>query len=582
VKRFAFVLVALVYAPLALQAQPNPTPDNDATPDSPPAPENLEDEDSDEDEESEDEDEDEDGPETPPGSVTNLPQETDSPSVTGQADPDPDARQRQTDFMDTRLSFTCTHEDVLREADVLPSAPGFHCGRPNALGVLFFDNYDTRFSGFETLSHLALYSHWNENHWDIEGGFIVRFNELAEDNIRLADGGSYIRAAYWFDANREAKRTLALVAFPVSSDRMRLGYSYRISWGGSPEFFKANPDAPGSIGKNPESVPGAKLQFDDENFYAYLGVKSSLLLDPEINEKRSVGAIMAGVGADLTPMIRVEANGGAFDRGKNETEDVLGEPVILYGASAQVVVHQGMPVGSSIDYKLYRNEPESVARLFRREEYPGGISWLASVEGTLLGQTLKDPSTPGGTTTQIGFAADLNVRVKIEHTRLRLDVMTRDLAYILHSIPSLPTYWDFPETYTATPELFVAAGADQFFPGSDLTLGVVVGLDLPATLETPTAADIPGNMTDSTTLVIRNESSRSILPQGEPVAPIIAVKGSGRIDFGNHFAFLADLYYQYDPNTVRYDRTAPEGSFNRASFANFHQLGFNITMQARF
>ena len=71
-----------------------------------------------------------------------------------------------------------------------------------------------------------------------------------------------------------------------------------------------------------------------------------------------------------------------------------------------------MAVGSSIDYKLYRNEPESIARLFRKEEYPGGLSWLVSAEGTALMQTLKDPEMTGSTTTQIGFAADVNVRVK--------------------------------------------------------------------------------------------------------------------------------------------------------------------------
>jgi membrane peptidoglycan carboxypeptidase len=109
---------------------------------------------------------------------------------------------RSSDFMDTRLSFTCTHEDLFREPTVLPSAPGFRCGRPGQLGILFFENYDTRFSGYETLSHLALYKHYNVEHWDIEAGLVVRVNELAEDNIRLSDGGSYIRTAYWLDPRR--------------------------------------------------------------------------------------------------------------------------------------------------------------------------------------------------------------------------------------------------------------------------------------------------------------------------------------------------------------------------------------------
>jgi hypothetical protein len=486
------------------------------------------------------------------------------------------------EFMDTRLAFTCGDEDMLRDPTVLPSAPGFHCGRPNALGILFFDNYDTRFSGFETLSHVALYKHWTAGHWDIEGGFVILVNEFAEDNIRLTDGGSYIRAAYWFDQTRRDPQQLALVAFPVSADRMRLGYSYRISWGGSRELFKPNPDIPGSTGKNPNAVPGAKLQYENGRGYAYVGVKSTLLLDPVINEQRGVLAFLGGAGVDVTPNLRLEANGGFFDRGKNEAADVLGEPVYLWGASAQATLHSGMPVGSSIDYALYRNEPESIARLFAPETYPGGLSWLVSSEVTFLFQTLKDPAVAGGTKVQNGMAADLNLRVKLDTWRFRLDLMTRDLAYILHSIPSLPTYWDFPSDYQATNEYFAAVGVDAYLRGAGVLVGLTVGADRPATLTTPTAAQIPGNLTDATTLVVRDETNRSVLPAGTGVATVWALKGTLRKDFGPSFSALVDLFYQYDPNTVRYDRTMSSGSFTSAQFASFDQLGFDLTLQARF
>ena len=61
-------------------------------------------------------------------------------------------------FMDTRLAFTLTHENILaKPGETIPSAPGWRFGVPNSLGVLFFDNYDTRFSGFETLNHAIAY-----------------------------------------------------------------------------------------------------------------------------------------------------------------------------------------------------------------------------------------------------------------------------------------------------------------------------------------------------------------------------------------------------------------------------------------
>jgi hypothetical protein len=471
---------------------------------------------------------------------------------------------------------------MLRDPKVLPTAPGFHCGRPNTLGILFFDNYDTRYTGFETLTNLSLYKHWEGGHWDFEGGVVIRVNEFAEDNIRLSDGGSYVRATYWLDETRKDAQRLVLTTFPVSSDRMRLGYSYRISWGGSPEFFKANPDIPTSSGKNTNAVPGAKLQFEGGDYYAYVGVKSTLLLDPVINELEGTLAFLAGAGYDVNDLVHIDVNGGVFDRGKNEAEDVLGKPVTLVGVSAQLALHQGMAVGSSIDYALYRNDPLSIARLFAPEAYPGGLSWLASAEITYLSQTLKDPTSSGSTRAQAGMAGDLNVRVKLDYTSLRLDVMMRDLAYILHTIPSLPTYWDFPDSYTTTSEIFVAAGADQYFPSLGLTAGLTVGADRPATLTSPTAAGIPGNLTGSTTLVVRDETTRSVLPQGQDVALLYAVKASLRKQFGPAFAAIVDLYYQYDPNTVRYDRSSNLGAFNQAVFASFDQLGFDLTLQARF
>jgi hypothetical protein len=197
-------------------------------------------------------------------------------------------------------------------------------------------------------------------------------------------------------------------------------------------------------------------------------------------------------------------------------------------------------------------------------------------------QTLKDPSATGSTRTQMGFAADMNIRVKIDYTRLRFDLMTRDLAFILHSIPSLPTYWDFPDRFETSREIFAAVGVDHHFPGPQVTAGVTLGADMPATVRTPLAGDLPGNQTSSTTLVVRNESARSVLPEGEDRALTWALKGSVRVDIGPGFAALADIYFQYDPNTVRYERTSADGSFNRAEFARFEQLGFNLTLQTRF
>jgi hypothetical protein len=476
-------------------------------------------------------------------------------------------------FMDIRLNLTLTNENVFAEpGETIPSVPGWRFGRPNSLGTLFFDNYDTRFSGYETLSHAVLYKNYNMDVWEVEGALVLRINDLAERAIDLSDAGSYIRVARWFDPTRQEKHLVSFTAFPTSSDRMRLGYSYRLSWGGSPEYQRSR-----------AAVPGVKLQYEAGPFYMYVGGKSAVVLDRSTAEEEAVLAVLAGAGVDVTEMLRIEGNGGYFDRGGNELQDVISEKVRLYGASLQVALHHREPVTSSVDYKLYRNDPERAYHMFAKEEYPGGVSWLVAAEATILGQTLKDPEVSGGTTTQIGKAGDINARIKIDRTRLRADVQFRDLAFILHSTPSLPTYSDFPPEYERTADFFADVGIDQNIEGTGLTLGVIGGVDLPASLTTPTGV-IPGDMVEgegTSTAVIRNEGDITILPPGEDVLPQFALKFAGRLDFAESFAALADIYYSRDPNQTRLVREGPDDLLMR-EFGEFNQLGFNFTLQAKF
>ena len=334
-------------------------------------------------------------------------------------------------FMDVRLNLTLTNENVLVEpGDTIPNVPGWRFGRPSSLGVLFFDNYDTRFSGYETLSHLVLYKHHDSGHHEVEGGLVLRINNLAQNRINLSDAGTYLRYAYWFDKERKSPERISVTGFPTSSDRFRLGYSFRLSWGGSNVYRRSDSEK-----------PGIKIQYDGRNGYAFVGAKSSVLLDngKGKGEQVSVMGFLAGGGYDLTDMLRVEANLGIFDRGNNELSQYLNEKVLLVGASTQVSLHKGAPIGRSVDFALYRNDPERIRELFRRPVWESGTSWQIAAEATVIGQTLKDPEVDGGTTVQLGYAGDINARLRTGNFRYRLDLQARNAAFILHPTPSLPT-----------------------------------------------------------------------------------------------------------------------------------------------
>jgi hypothetical protein len=479
-------------------------------------------------------------------------------------------------FVDTRLSFTLTNENTFVEpGETNPSIPGWRFGRPNSLGTLFFDNYDTRFSGYETLSHGVLYKNYRKGHLEAEGGLVLRLNALTPTNISLSDAGSYLLVSYWNDPEHTDPTRYSVTVFPVSSDRMRLGYSYRLSWGGDDEWKTSN------------ARPGLKLQYDFKGGYAYVGAKSVVTLDRRTAEQVAQFSVLGGAGYDVTPMVRVEANGGFFDKGSNELADVDDQAVQMFGGSVQVAAHKGMPVQSSIDYKLYKNDPERIGRVFSKQKYPGGLSWLAMAEASLVGQALKDPHMTGTTRVQWGKAGDINVRVLLDRYRLRFDASYRDLAYVVHTVPSIPSFEDFRDDYEVSANYFASVGIDRNWDDK-LTLGVVAGVDMPATLRTPNGEGIPGvpNSGQSTAVVRLNPGAGSslliaILPEGEKAVPSFAGKVTAQYDFGEIFAAIAEAYYMYDPNSTRYRRSGPEDEFMFV-FGEFNQLGVNLTLQAKF
>src|SRR6185503_12215282 len=116
-------------------------------------------------------------------------------------------------FMDTRLAFTLTNENVLvQPGETIPSVPGWRFGTPNSLGVLFFDNYDTRYSGFETMSHAVMYRDFSKGHLQAEGAFVLRINEISEKTLDLSNAGAYITLSNWKDPTHKDPTRISLTA----------------------------------------------------------------------------------------------------------------------------------------------------------------------------------------------------------------------------------------------------------------------------------------------------------------------------------------------------------------------------------
>lgn len=488
------------------------------------------------------------------------------------------------DFVDTRLSFAFADDNVFANAgETTPNSPSARFGA-GIQNTQFYDNFNTKFSGFETLSNIALYKRLPSFFEGLttEAALTILVLEQPSGSITLQDNSSYIRLNYRPPGWNE-NEGLSFTGFPVSADRMRLGYAYRISWGGS-DVFTTRATAAG--------VPGAKLQLTRDKWYAYVGGKTALVLNDLIKEQETLYGVLGGAGWDPLETLRLEAGGGYFQKGIIPSLAAQGvhAPVNSAGVSAQAVYHVGVPVGTSVDFKLYKNDPDIYQRFFSPEQYPGGLSYSISLEGSYLTQTLSDPDVFGRTVPQAATAAALQARFKYNNWRFHVLALNRSLSFLQFAVPGLPPFSNFPAGTQLKPEMFVAVGADHNFSALHLTPGFIVGVQQPASFRSPDTVlggnNPPAGLTGTRTVVVRDVNTLSILPTscgGSDTCqarPIFSAKTTFRWDLSEAVAAVGEVYYTYDPNRTTFidDVTGVA----QPSFQKPHALGFNVLLQARF
>lgn len=495
---------------------------------------------------------------------------------------------RAGDFVDTRVTLLFTDDNVLaRPGETTPSNPGARFGFANSTNTQFYDNFNTKYSGFESLSNLVLYKQAPAYFEGLSTEaalaltlLLVRERPSTSDfnnAVAISDASSYVTLKYTPKGWDPAREGFSLTGFPLSADRFRLGYAYKISWGGSRTFPGAG-----------SSVPGAKLQFTkafnaDQIAYAFVGAKSTVILNDKIHEQEANYGVLAGLGGDLTSFLRLDVSGGWFQKGVNPLPSVLGAAVRADGVSGQLVYHHGVPVGTSVDFALYKNDPDLPGRFFRPEPYPGGFAITAAVEGSFLRQTLADPDVFGATKIQRAYAGALQVRAKYDYLRFNVLGLWRSLSFIQFNVPGFPPFQDFPKGTDLGDETFIAAGVDYYFPSLHLTPGITGGVQIPASFSTESSLggnNPPPGLSGRRTVVARDEGQFSILPTDGEVKLIGSVKATLRWDLSEYFAFVGEIYWTHDENRYTFRDSAEGVAEPTPEKADI--LGFNTMLQARF
>lgn len=498
------------------------------------------------------------------------------------------------DYVDTRVTFVFSDDNLLAgPGETLVNSPGPDFG-PREGNFFPFENLDTRDSGQETLTHLVLYRELPgfSDYLLTEAALVIRADLFGNGDVNFRDDGSYLKVTTSFgdpivnqreggEAHIEVPdRNLALTLFPFTSERFRLGYEYDLSWGDQGIFTELN-DRP---------VPALRLQFNDRWGYVFGGAKTTQQLqaaenprEPGNNELAAFYGVMGGFGFELTQGLMWEVGGGFFQSGTNRKPDVVGEDVNSGGVSTRVSYYRGIEPGTSIDFRLYQNTPELIdAYLSSTPEYVEGFGYLISLEGSYLTQTLGDPDVVGGTTAQAALAGAFNLDLSFGHYDIQVDVIYRDLAFILRNVPSLDPLNAFPDASEQDPEILAALGGEVYLEGPRLSPGFLLGLQLPAAYRglTPTLPNQTDINTGEQTVVVRNARNFEPLPPGEEVLPVVSAKLTLRWDLSPLISTTGQLVLANDPNQTRL--VDNEFGYATREFRDSQILGFAILTQARF
>jgi hypothetical protein len=282
-------------------------------------------------------------------------------------------------------------------------------------------------------------------------------------------------------------------------------------------------------------------------------------------------------------MFRVDVSGGFFQQGTFDQPGLVGEPVYTGGGSLRLALHDGMDVGPGADFRLYRNEPYAAEALAEESlaataasaaaaeagtELPSDLAWAVMLEGTILGQHVADLDTFGGSVIQPAYAAALQGKLQYGGFNANVTAFLRNLEFILHNVPSFSPFVAIPGAAETQPEFFAAASVSYFFEGPRLTPALIAGIQIPATLQS-----------GGTTVVVRDEETRDILPSGDDSVPIFSARVSLRWDLSEILSLYAMVQYVHDENATQLSRD-DFGTFR--IYRRADQLGLAIITQARF
>lgn len=476
------------------------------------------------------------------------------------------------DFMDVWVTTAFEDTNAFAGPEDDDAAPNFVM-RGNST---FFENYESRYSDDISQSYLVLYrkDEGFNPHIFTEAAMVLRFapyidGDSSKPGVNIADDGSYVRIGYKFGERED--HNLSLTGYAVDANRFRLGYSYDLTWGGRTTFVF-----------DPIAAPGARLQYQNGSFYAFAGLKTAIgqfnTDDSEYTPSQAYYGSLYGLGGELGKHLRVEGGFGSFQQGQLDSVTDTSSPLYhtminAIGGCGQISLRttENLEFITSNELKLYRNTPDFVKDTYISHRQLDGFGVLIQTEANVLAHNLLDPANTGSSLVETAVAGDLQALAVAGSTELGVDLVYKDLAFIVFNVPGITSQVGIPDTMQTSPQMYARGKISHYFEKAHVTPSLGFGYMKPASYNTGDAWYV---QYDAGT--VRH------VPDGQTPADILSSVLGVQWDVSRSVVGVGEVLYTLDNNESVSVSEDGANTYASADPLVRNRIGFNILMRARF
>ena len=338
--------------------------------------------------------------------------------------------------------------------------------------------------------------------------------------------------------------SVSLEVIPFSPSIRLASFDWANAWGASTV----------PISGLPENVffPMLTAQVDTRAGAAWFGARFRAVRNDVDRVTEILPDLLFGIDVPLPNAFRLEARGAYLNHGFNRVfaSQRIEQRLVGGGAAARLSWTFNEPVGPPVDLVTYATDPLRFERFFVSEPRRSNVAAWVGLEGGAGAQQLPDPDRFGKLKTDPMGWADLQVRLRLRDVRLFGTARVQSVTLLAFDRLGVVGGAATPLSSTATPSVTGIIAIDGLIRSLRLTPGAQLRLMHYGTLRTFQTGPLGNNPPPegASTILLGPNFARATIPDGTPVAPVIAAKVSARWEVASFASVVGEFEVEQDFN----------------------------------